>query len=88
MGNIISVVLHLSCIICRNNVTHVKGPNKPWLLWFFFLYAHYEGSPFWSDLCRLFGFLATKDFKMILLSNVLALSVHDEGYSINASCAL
>jgi len=36
MGNIISVVLHLSCIICRNNVTHVKGPNKPWLLWFFF----------------------------------------------------
>jgi hypothetical protein len=28
------------------------------------------------------------DFKIIWLSNILALSVFDEGYSINAWCAL
>jgi len=31
---------------------------------------------------------APKDFKIILLSNILALSVPDEGYSRNVSCAL
>jgi hypothetical protein len=31
-----------------------------------------------------FGFPATKDFKIIWLSNVLTLSVADEGYSKNA----
>jgi hypothetical protein len=28
-----------------------------------------------------FDFLAPKDFKIIWLSNILALSLHDEGYS-------
>jgi hypothetical protein len=34
-----------------------------------------------------FGFPATKDFKIIWLSNILTLSVPDEGYSKNASRA-
>ena len=33
-----------------------------------------------------FSFLAPKDFKIIWLSNILTLSVADEGYSRNASC--
>ena len=32
-------------------------------------------------LFKPFGFLAPKDFKMIWLSNIMALSVLDEGYS-------
>jgi hypothetical protein len=31
-----------------------------------------------------FGFLAPKDFQIIWLSNLLILSVHDEGYFRNA----
>jgi hypothetical protein len=34
-------------------------------------------------LFRVFGFLAHKDFKIIWLSNILALIVPDEGYSRN-----
>jgi hypothetical protein len=37
---------------------------------------------------RPFGFLAPKDFKIILVSNILSLGVPDEGYSRNTSCAL
>ena len=38
---------------------------------------------------RSFSFLATKDLKKnILLSNIMALSVIDDGYSRNASCTL
>jgi len=33
------------------------------------------------------GFLASKDFKMIWLSNIFALSLYDECYSRSASCA-
>jgi len=39
-----------------------------------------------ADFCysvRSFGFLAPKDFKIIWLSNILALSVPDEGFSKN-----
>jgi len=36
----------------------------------------------------IFGFLAPKDCKIIWLSSLLALSVHDESYSRNASCAI
>jgi hypothetical protein len=32
-------------------------------------------------LFRFFGFLAPKDVRIIRLSNILALSVSDEGYS-------
>jgi len=39
-------------------------------------------------LFRSFGFLAPKDLKIIWFSNILALSVPDEGYSRNAWCAL
>jgi hypothetical protein len=37
-----------------------------------------------------FGFLALKEFNFVWggLSNILALSVPDEGYSRNVSCAL
>jgi hypothetical protein len=34
------------------------------------------------------GFLAPKDYNIIWHSNILALSVHDEGYFRNALCAL
>jgi hypothetical protein len=34
------------------------------------------------------GFLAPKVYKIIWHSNILALSVHDEGYFRNALCAL
>jgi hypothetical protein len=39
-------------------------------------------------LFRLFGFLAPKDVRIIRLSNILALSVSDEGYFRNALGAL
>jgi hypothetical protein len=39
-------------------------------------------------LFQLLGFLAPKDFHIIWLSNILALSVPDEGFSGNASCVL
>jgi len=35
-----------------------------------------------------FWFSCSKDFKIILLSNILSLSVPHEGYSRNTSCAL
>jgi hypothetical protein len=35
-----------------------------------------------------FGFLAPKDFCIIWLSYIVALSIRDEGYSKNSSCAL
>jgi hypothetical protein len=35
-----------------------------------------------------FDFVAPKDFKIIWLSNILNLSVPDEGYNRNASSAL
>jgi hypothetical protein len=39
-------------------------------------------------LFRPFGVLPPKDFKIICLSNILALSVPYEGYIRNAMCAL
>ena len=39
-------------------------------------------------LIRPFGFLAPKDFKLIVLSMILFLSVPDDGHSRNVSCAL
>ena len=39
-------------------------------------------------LFRPFGFSAPTDFKIIWLSNILALGVPDEGYSRNVPCAL
>ena len=39
-------------------------------------------------LFRSFGVLAPKNVKIIWISNILALTVPDEGYSRNASCAL
>ena len=44
--------------------------------------------PILAILFRPFGFLAPKGFKIIWLSNILDLSVPDEGYCRNASCAL
>ena len=47
----------------------------------------FQNSPYtgqWSILAilfRPFGFRSPKDFKIISLSNILALSVPDEGYS-------
>jgi hypothetical protein len=41
-----------------------------------------------GDLFKRWGFLALRDFKIIWLSNILALSVPDEGYSRNAPYAL
>jgi len=35
-----------------------------------------------------FGFIAPKDFKIIWFSNLIIMSVHDDGYFRNASCAL
>ena len=36
-------------------------------------------------LLRAFGFLAPKDCKIIWLSDILALSISDEGYSLSIS---
>ena len=39
-------------------------------------------------LFRPLGLLASKTFKIIWLSNLSTLSVHDEAYSRNSSCTL
>jgi hypothetical protein len=39
-------------------------------------------------LFRLFGFLAPKDFRIICLSNILTLRLHDEDFTEALSCGL
>jgi hypothetical protein len=41
-----------------------------------------------SILFRLFDFLASKDFKIIWLSNILTLSIPNVGYCRNVLCTL
>jgi hypothetical protein len=51
----------------------------------------YTKPPFHAnlhDILVFFGLLPPKDFKIILLSNSLALSLSDEGYSRNESRAM
>jgi hypothetical protein len=56
-----------------------------WIFYFHFLFNAPESI---ITYFRPLRFCAPKDFKIIWLSTILAFSIHDEGNSRNASCAL
>ena len=66
-------------IVLLVNSEHSMTQSMFMFCWFLWQYLF---------LFRPFGFLSPKDFTIIWLSNILALSVPDKGYFKNASCAL